>query len=216
MTALNNPVLWLNKSWLAHDSSTVEESFKTVCSGRGLFLEPKSYCKHDIASWISLPVADGAEFIQLTQKRIRAPELMLLVEYNRIPVRVVVFCRRNIWCRDKGFCQYCGKRPSQDDISIDHIHPKSKGGLSTFENCVLCCTTCNLKKGDRSLGEAGMRLQKPKKYPDGKWNMVYYDRPKRPRWNPLYTLRRKTYPASWAAFLRDFDESMYWEVELET
>jgi hypothetical protein len=215
MTALSEPVLWLNKSWLAHDTKTAEESFSTVCSERGLFLDA-AYTPHNIGSWISLPVEDGAKFIQLTHKRIRVPEIMLLAEYNRIPKRSVVFCRRNLWRRDKGRCQYCGSQPGTDDITMDHIHPKSKGGLSTFENCVLCCTACNLKKGNKSLQEVGMRLQKLKRHSNGEWSPVFYDRPKRPQWNPLYALRRRTYPKSWAAFLKNFDEALYWEVELET
>lgn len=214
MSVLNNDVLWLNKSWLAHDSKTVEDSFKTVCSDRGRFLD-KDYVPYDIRSWINLPVEDGKEFIQLSRTRIRVPEIMLLVNYNHIPVRVVVFCRRNIWRRDKGRCQYCGREPKSDDITMDHIHPKSKGGLSTFENVVLCCTACNLKKGSRSLAAAGMQLQKLKRYSNGEWGTIHYGRPKCPMWNPLYALRRRTYPKSWGAFLKHFDESLYWEVELE-
>lgn len=214
MSVLTNPVLWLNKSWLPHDSKTVEDSFKTVCSDRGLFLD-STYVPHDLGSWINLPVEDGADFIQLTLRRIRVPEILLLAEYNQIPRRNVVFCRRNIWRRDKGRCGYCGKQPAPEDITMDHICPKSRGGQSTFENCVLCCISCNLQKGNRSLEQSGMRLQKLKRHSNGEWSTVYYDCPKRPQWNPLYALRRRTYPKSWAAFLKNFDESLYWEVELE-
>jgi 5-methylcytosine-specific restriction endonuclease McrA len=215
MSALTNPVLWLNKSWLPHDSKTVEDSFKTVCSERGLFLD-STYVPHDLGSWINLPVEEGSDFIQLNHTRIRVPEIMLLAEYNRIPARSVVFCRRNLWRRDKGVCQYCGKHPKPDDVTMDHIHPRSKGGLSTFKNCVLCCTSCNLKKSNKSLRDSGMRLQRPKKHSDGSWSTVYYDTPKRPMWNPLYALKRKSFPKSWSAFLKNFDEALYWEVELDT
>ena len=112
-------------------------------------------------------------------------------------------------------CQYCGKLPNPDDVTMDHIHPQSKGGLSTFENCVLCCTACNLRKGNKSLAQIGMRLQKMKRNANGEWDVIRYERPKAPMWNPLYALRRKTYPKSWATFLKNFDDSLYWEVELE-
>jgi len=112
-------------------------------------------------------------------------------------------------------CQYCGFEPRVDDVTMDHVHPRSKGGLSTFDNVVLCCTACNLKKGSRSLAQAGMRLQKLKRYSNGEWGTIHYDIPKRPMWNPLYALRRRTYPKSWGAFLKHFDESLYWEVKLE-
>ncbi|MHA2279853.1 MAG: HNH endonuclease [Promethearchaeota archaeon] len=141
---------------------------------------------------------------------------MLLTDYNKIPVRKVVFCRRNLWRRDRRRCQYCGKEPPVDEITMDHIFPKSRGGESNFENCVLCCMECNHKKGNRSLSETGMRLRRLKRLPNGDWTTVFYDSPRTPQWNPLYALKRRTCPQSWAAFLKDFDESLYWEVELET
>lgn len=215
-SVLTNPILVLNKSWVPHDSTTVEDAFKVVCSDRGLFLDPESYIPHGLNSWMDLPVTDGEDFIQTPSRRIRAPEIMLLAEYSKIPERKVVFCRRNLWRRDRRRCQYCGKEPAADEITIDHIYPKCKGGQSTFENCVLSCVDCNLKKGNRTLQAAGMRLRRLKRLSNGQWTTVYYERPKRPVWNPLYALRRKSYPKSWAAFLKNFDEALYWEVELET
>jgi 5-methylcytosine-specific restriction endonuclease McrA len=59
--------------------------------------------------------------------------------------------------RDGFRCAYCGDR--RDRLSIDHIIPKSRGGKTTFENCVSACKTCNLKKGGRTPNEAGMFLR---------------------------------------------------------
>ena len=44
-------------------------------------------------------------------------------------------------------CIYCGK-PSE---SLDHLHPKSRGGASNTSNCVPCCLTCNGKKSDSEV-----------------------------------------------------------------
>ena len=44
-------------------------------------------------------------------------------------------------------CIYCGK-PSE---SLDHLHPMSKGGISTTSNCVPCCLSCNGKKSDSEV-----------------------------------------------------------------
>jgi len=215
MSVLNQPTLVLNKSWAAIDSTTVKEALCNVISERATFLDA-DYMQHDIGSWMRLPIPEGTPFIQAAQTQIRVPEIMLLSEYSKIPVRKVVFCRRNLWRRDRRRCQYCGKEPAADEITIDHITPRSKGGESTFENCVLCCIACNLKKGSKSLEQTGMRLQRIKRLSDGSFTTVAYERPKRPQWNPLYALRRKTFPKSWAAFLKNFDEALYWEVELET
>lgn len=214
MSVLNQPTLVLNKSWTAIDSTTVKEALCNVMAERATFLDA-DYMQHDISSWMRLPVVEGKPFIRTVQSQIRVPEIMLLTEYSKIPVRKVVFCRRNLWRRDRTRCQYCGKEPPIDEITIDHICPKSRGGESTFENCVLCCISCNLKKGNKSLQAAGMRLQRLKRQASGKWATVYYSCPKRPLWNPLYTLRRKTFPKSWATFLKSFDDALYWEVELE-
>ena len=43
-------------------------------------------------------------------------------------------------------CIYCGK-PSE---SIDHVLPRSQGGLSTTENCVPACLSCNGDKSDEN------------------------------------------------------------------
>lgn len=113
-------------------------------------------------------------------------------------------------------CQYCGRVPVVDDITIDHIIPKSKGGISSFENCVLACITCNKKKNNRTIRQAGMRLVRTR-FVDDKLIRETYDEPIQPHWSPLYSLKRRTYPASWKKFLSRKDVDMlYWETELET
>ena len=70
------------------------------------------------------------------------------------------FCRSDLFLRDNGTCQYCEKKLSKESATIDHIVPRSKGGSTTWENCVICCSDCNTKKGNKSLCEASMRLIK--------------------------------------------------------
>lgn len=216
MEVLNRPTLVLNKSWHPIDSTIVRDALSDVISERAHFLDTESYLAHDIYSWMKQDIPEGEAFIQSVSGRVRVPEIMLLTEYSKIPVRKVVFCRRNLWRRDRRCCQYCGQEPPMDEVTIDHIVPRSKGGESTFPNCVLSCIACNLKKGNRSLDQTGMRLRRTKRLSNGEWTTVFYNEPKRPMWNPLYALRRKTFPKSWGAFLKNFDETLYWEVELET
>lgn len=212
--SLHEPILVLNKSWLAIDSAPVCKAMGTVVSKRAVFIDVPSYTQHDIWSWMNLPVTDDDNSIKSNHGLIKIPELMLLCSYNKQPKRQVVFNRRNLWRRDKRICQYCGQEPPYDEITIDHVIPKSRGGQTTFNNCVLACSKCNLKKGRRSLGQAGMKLRRTKKTPTGE-TVIYYNIPKKPMWNPLYAVKRKIFPKSWSAFLRNFDETLYWEVELE-
>lgn len=61
--------------------------------------------------------------------------------------------RRNIYLRDRYECAFCLTRLRAIDLSLDHVHPRCKGGKSTWDNLVTCCRTCNRKKGKRTVKE---------------------------------------------------------------
>ena len=93
-------------------------------------------------------------------KVIKIPAVMKLIKLIRTIYRTkVVFSKKNVISRDRHTCQYCG---SHDKLTIDHVVPVSRGGKSTFENCVAACQECNSKKGNKLPREIGMF---PKKQP---------------------------------------------------
>jgi len=63
----------------------------------------------------------------------------------------VKFSRNHLYLRDLFKCQYCGEVYDYDELTIDHVIPRSKGGLTTWENTVTSCKSCNYKKGDRLI-----------------------------------------------------------------
>ncbi|MDZ7683140.1 MAG: HNH endonuclease [Fodinibius sp.] len=65
--------------------------------------------------------------------------------------------RHNIMKRDSKKCQYCG---ASQNLTIDHVLPKSRGGRDTWENLVTACDTCNVEKGNRTPEEADMPLKR--------------------------------------------------------
>ena len=88
----------------------------------------------------------------------KIPAVMRLIKLIRIIYRSrVAFSKRNLLVRDKFRCAYCGTK--RETLSIDHIVPKSRGGETSFENCVIACRTCNRSKGNRTPREANMYLQ---------------------------------------------------------
>jgi 5-methylcytosine-specific restriction endonuclease McrA len=92
-------------------------------------------------------------------KKIVVPQVMKLVTMIRtIYKNKVPFSKRNVMIRDDFKCLYCGARESK--MTIDHVQPVSKGGKSTFLNCVTACKKCNNKKDNRTPGEAKMYLSK--------------------------------------------------------
>jgi 5-methylcytosine-specific restriction endonuclease McrA len=107
--------------------------------------------------------------INTISKVFNFPAIIKLKYYvkRNIPSKIL-FSRNAILKRDNNRCQYCNKILISGQITIDHVLPKCKGGLSTFTNCVASCETCNKKKGKKTLIEANMTLIKepatPSKY----------------------------------------------------
>jgi 5-methylcytosine-specific restriction endonuclease McrA len=61
------------------------------------------------------------------------------------------FSKTNVKIRDEFKCAYCGTVHSKHSLTIDHIHPSSKGGQSEWLNCVSACKPCNHKKGSDKI-----------------------------------------------------------------
>jgi len=80
------------------------------------------------------------------------PSVVCLKTYVK-PARQPAFTRFNVFLRDRFTCQYCGAR---DDLTFDHVVPRSRGGLTTWDNVVAACAPCNLKKGGHLPEHAGM------------------------------------------------------------
>ena len=84
----------------------------------------------------------------------RLPSVVCLKTYVQ-PSRHPAFTRFNVFLRDRFVCQYCH---AHDDLTFDHIIPRSKGGQTTWENVVAACSACTLRKADKTPAEVGMQL----------------------------------------------------------
>lgn len=62
----------------------------------------------------------------------------------------------------QGYCAYCGKWMSPLEATLDHIYPYSKGGETKEDNCVVCCRSCNLTKGNKLLVEVFNIIKQPR------------------------------------------------------
>ncbi|EEW23856.1 HNH endonuclease [Rhodobacter ferrooxidans] len=87
------------------------------------------------------------------------PAVVALKRYRKR--RSVAFTRYHLFLRDEFTCQYCGGRFAAKDLTFDHIVPKSRKGLTCWSNIVACCGADNLRKGNKTPQEAGMRLLRP-------------------------------------------------------
>jgi 5-methylcytosine-specific restriction endonuclease McrA len=84
------------------------------------------------------------------------PTVIRLRQYVKVPYREIPLTRRNILNRDNHSCQYCGYTGS--DLTLDHVIPRSRGGIDSWENLTTACMRCNVKKGSRSPKEANLFL----------------------------------------------------------
>ena len=107
-----------------------------------------------------------AEVIEQLEQPLRAamasfpwPHVIRLLNYVRVPRAIQrKISRRALFARDGWRCVYCGT--SGGRLTLDHVVPRSRGGESVWENVVTACAPCNLRKGDRSLEESGLALQR--------------------------------------------------------
>jgi 5-methylcytosine-specific restriction endonuclease McrA len=91
------------------------------------------------------------------------PSVIRLSSYIRVKFKNVELSRRNILRRDNNQCQYCGKTTTP--LTLDHIIPRSRGGMDTWDNLVIACIRCNNRKGNQTPEEAGMKLAKQPRKP---------------------------------------------------
>jgi len=200
---LDSSVLVLNKYFAAIRVVSVRRAFCLLCKriAEVVSVDDGSFATYDIDSWIELsslrssfPADD--DVVRTVSLAIRVPRVIRLIGCDKLPKERVRFNRRNIFARDGNRCQYCGKKFPTNELSIDHVVPRSRGGKSVWTNVVCACTRCNSKKGGRLLSEAGMKLTRE---------------PVRPASPPVLNVRfgSKKYQ-SWRHFITD----AYWSVEL--
>jgi 5-methylcytosine-specific restriction endonuclease McrA len=168
MTPLETPtVLVLNRHWQAIEVKTPAEAFGMMAAGQatGLDIDAGAMQPTPWLEWLKLPVREHDAGARTVKAAIRVPTVIVLARYDRVPLRRPVFGLRGLWERDGGVCQYTGRRLAPGEGSIDHVLPRSRGGRSAWENCVLSHKPVNNRKGNRTPDEAGLRLLKPPRLP---------------------------------------------------
>ena len=105
-------------------------------------------------------VAESEQFMLRTvSAEFPMPTVIRLHRYISLPYKGVMLTRQNIFKRDGHHCQYCG---TTEDLTLDHVLPKSRGGKTSWDNLATACKRCNSRKGDYTPEEANLKLrQKP-------------------------------------------------------
>ncbi len=136
---------------------------------------PLSYFPLSLVGWqeaVKSVFLDRVNIISNYDRRIRSasfemplPSVIALKEYVQ-PRAKPAFTRFNVFLRDKFTCQYCGNKFRSEDLTFDHVIPRSRGGRTTWQNIVTSCEPCNLRKGNRSTRACGMLPLREPAQPD--------------------------------------------------
>ena len=126
--------------------------------------EPMHVCS--VKRAVALLMHDVAERVEDSDRVLRSPSQIFAVPsvvrlkkyVKRPPHQKVAFNRKNVFRRDENTCQYCEVRGN--DLTLDHVMPRSRGGATSWKNVVACCRRCNAKKRDRTPEEANMLLKR--------------------------------------------------------
>lgn len=186
-------VLVLNRLWQAVNIVGVQRAFALLLQDHAQVIHTGdgSFRMLDASGWLALSEeedpAEGEACIATVRMRIRVPKVLLLRRYDRLPLQEVKFTRENLFERDNHCCQYCGRKCAVNDLNLDHVIPRDRGGRTSWENIVTSCIACNARKANRLPHQANMHLIR---------------KPERPRWRPFVTtLRDQEYDSDWDHFL---------------
>ncbi len=202
-------MLLLNAHYAALRVVNVRRAFTILCKqdrtqrpvAEVVAVETGRYVSYDLNDWIELShlkrqyEPDRHEWIRTPRYAVAVPRIIRVLSFHRVPRQEVKFNRRNLLARDDHTCQYCGRRFPAQQLTLDHIQPRSQGGNNSWENIVCACHRCNVRKGGRTPTQASLHLIR---------------QPTKPHRNPVLniTLADHRY-ASW----RPFFESAHWDVE---
>lgn len=134
-----NKVLVLNSDYQPINICSVRRAFNLILNGRADII--KDYKNSPLKS-------GNYEFPR--------PSIIRIKKYVIVPYRKIQVSRHNIFKRDGFQCNYCNNKT---ELTIDHVLPKSRGGLSTWDNMTTCCMKCNRFKDNRTPEEAHMTMR---------------------------------------------------------
>jgi len=120
---------------------------------------------------------------------INVPSVCVTKEYFHYK-KNVKFSRYNMYMRDLFKCQYCDDVFDFDELTIDHVVPRSEGGTTKWENCVTACKPCNHRKGSSTKIKPMVKPYKPDYYSlVNRWKEMPFT-VKQESWNQYLGIKR--------------------------
>jgi 5-methylcytosine-specific restriction endonuclease McrA len=198
---MSTDVLVLNRNFYAIHITRWQRAISLLYVDHARVVD-QEYRTYDFDDWRELSQImqeSPSGYVSTPTFRIAIPEVIALQRYDKLPVGDIKFTRRNIYEHYHYRCCYCGHKFSTQELNLEHVLPRSRGGQTDWTNVVTACMPCNLKKADRMPQEVGMKLLL---------------KPSKPKWHGSASLVFKApfkIKASWQRFI----DNVYWNTELE-
>ena len=166
--SLCSEVLILNKYFLAVKVGIAKDAICALYTGKASVVD-QHYTVRNLQQWVEygslldLEPKEAAKYVG----KVSSPSLTIYIpRVIKIDttagidiIKTVKYSRHNVYKRDRNECQYCGIKCKTSIKTLDHVHPRSKGGKSNWENVVTSCKYCNGKKGSQTLDQLGWELR---------------------------------------------------------
>lgn len=177
--ALDCSVLVLNRFYMAVRVINARRAMTLLYRGCAevLTIEDDRYSNYEFNAWcevsqlLALEKQSDEDYIQAVSFEVKVPRIVRLTRYDKLPRLAIRFSRKTLFARDDHRCQYCGQTHPVNQLSLDHVVPRSHGGKTTWENIVCSCLKCNSRKGGRTPLQAGMKLLSTPKKPQSNPNI---------------------------------------------
>jgi 5-methylcytosine-specific restriction endonuclease McrA len=153
-------VLSLNANWQAIDVFAAEKAFCMMATGAAVGLDTSTGGMTPVEwdKWIQLPCLEGDDLVKTPRGNIRIPRVIIAVNYRALKPKRLSPTKVNLAKRQGYRCAYTGERIKLNELSVDHVIPRSRGGHNGWGNVVAAHKEVNNRKGNRTPEEAGLKL----------------------------------------------------------
>jgi 5-methylcytosine-specific restriction endonuclease McrA len=186
MGVLENQCLVLNRSWQVVNVITVQAALSMMAADAATgmdFTATGNFVPVKWSDWLNLAVRDEDDCIGTPSRRVRAPRVIIAVKFNKVPLKRPRLTMRHLRERDGGRCAYTERVLKPEECSMEHVVPRSKGGVTEWRNVVLADKRINNIRGNRSLKQAGLTLKIQPRVPAAKpFHESLRNRLKFPEW----------------------------------
>lgn len=163
-----NRVLVLNKNWTPINEISPMAAFAMMASDAATALNTDDNCFVPVGfdDWLKLSVREGDESVGTPRGRVRVPRVIIAVNYAKVVSKKPRLTMAKLRERDKDKCAYTGRKLKPEEMSMEHVLPRSKGGKKSWDNIVLADKKINSKRGNKPLDEVGLRLLQQPRVPE--------------------------------------------------